>query len=99
MMTSASPGRGGGDGGDGDGGGRAQRGTGWSTIDRQIPQHWHCFALSAADIGIVAALALSGTLTEPLPWRLVLAIFVAAAAFALILDQIKQPVTAVFKVE
>ena len=35
----------------------------------------------------------------PLPWRLVLAIFVAAAAFTLILDQIKRPVTALFKVE
>jgi len=38
-------------------------------------------------------------LMEPLPWRLVLAIFVAAAAFALILDQIKRPVTALFKIE
>jgi hypothetical protein len=36
MMTSASPGRAG---GDGDGAGRARRGTGSSTIDRQIPQH------------------------------------------------------------
>ena len=62
------------------------------------PSKW-VFASSAADIGIVAALALSGNLMQPLPWRLVLAIFVAAAAFALILDQIKQPVTAVFKVE
>jgi hypothetical protein len=36
---------------------------------------------------------------EPLPWRLVAAIFIAAAGFALILDQIERPVTAVFKVE
>ena len=35
----------------------------------------------------------------PLPWRLVLAIFCAAVAFTLILDQIKQAVTALFKVE
>ena len=66
----------------------------WSSI----PSKW-VFASSAIDIGIVALLALSGTLMAPLPWRLVLAIFVAAAAFALILDQIKRPVTAVFKVE
>jgi H+-transporting ATPase len=57
------------------------------------------FASSAVDIGIVAVLALSGTLMEPLPWRLLLAVFGATAAFALILDQIKQPVTALFKVE
>ena len=62
------------------------------------PSNW-VFASSAADIGIVTVLALSGTLMAPLPWRLVLAIFVAAAAFALILDQIKRPVTALFKVE
>ncbi|MGD0024256.1 MAG: HAD-IC family P-type ATPase, partial [Xanthobacteraceae bacterium] len=66
----------------------------WSSM----PSKW-VFASSAADIGIVAVLALSGTLMEPLPWRLLLAVFVAAAAFALILDQIKQPVTALFKVE
>jgi hypothetical protein len=36
---------------------------------------------------------------EPLPWRLLLAISFATAAFALILDQIKRPVMAVFKVE
>jgi H+-transporting ATPase len=66
----------------------------WSSM----PSKW-VFASSAVDIGIVAALALSGTLIEPLPWRLLLAVFVAIAAFALILDQIKRPVMAVFKVE
>ena len=66
----------------------------WSSM----PSKW-VFASSAVDIGIVAVLALSGTLMAPLPWRLVLAIFVAAAAFTLILDQIKRPVTALFKVE
>ncbi len=66
----------------------------WSST----PSKW-VFASSAADIGIVAALALSGTLMEPLPWRLLLAISFATAAFALILDQIKRPVMAVFKVE
>ena len=66
----------------------------WSST----PSKW-VFASSAVDIGIVAALALSGTLMEPLPWRLLLAIFFATAAFALFLDQIKRPVMAVFKVE
>ncbi len=66
----------------------------WSSM----PGKW-VFASSAADIGIATMLALSGTLMAPLPWRLVLAILVAAAAFTLILDQIKRQVTAVFKVE
>ena len=66
----------------------------WSSM----PSKW-VFASSVADIGIVTALALSGTLMAPLPLRLVLTIFVAAAAFTLILDQIKRPVTALFKVE
>ena len=66
----------------------------WSSL----PSKW-VFASSALDIGIVAMLALSGTLVAPLPWQLLLAIFVAVAAFALILDQIKQLVTAVFRVE
>ena len=66
----------------------------WSSM----PSKW-VFASSVVDIGIVAVLALSGILMAPLPWRLVLAIFVAAVAFTLILDQIKRPVTALFKVE
>jgi len=66
----------------------------WSSV----PSKW-VFVSSAADIGIVTAIALSGTLMAPLPWRLVLMIFGAAAAFTLILDQIKRPVTALFKVE
>jgi hypothetical protein len=36
---------------------------------------------------------------EPLPWHLLLAVFVATAAFAFILDQIKRMVTTLFKVE
>ncbi len=62
------------------------------------PSKW-VFASSAIDIGIVASLALSGTLMAPLPWRLVLAIFCAVAVFTLILDQIKRPVTALFKLD
>jgi H+-transporting ATPase len=61
------------------------------------PSNW-VLASSAADIVIVSTLALSGTLMEPLPWRDIAALFIAAAAFALILDQIKRPVTALFKV-
>jgi H+-transporting ATPase len=66
----------------------------WSSM----PSKW-VFASSAVDIGIVTALALSGTLMEPLPWRLLLAVSLATIAFALFLDQIKQPVTALFHVE
>jgi len=56
------------------------------------------FVSSAADIGIVVALALSGTLMEPLPWRVLAGVFVAAAGFAVILDQVKLPVKSAFKV-
>jgi H+-transporting ATPase len=66
----------------------------WSST----PSKW-IFASSAVDIAIVAVLALSGTLMEPLPWRLLLTITLATAAFALILDQLKQLVTALFRVE
>ncbi len=66
----------------------------WSSM----PSKW-VFASSAADIGIVTALALSGSLMAPLPWRLLLAIFAAVAAFTLILDQVTRPVTALFKIE
>ncbi|MCZ8548155.1 HAD-IC family P-type ATPase [Mesorhizobium qingshengii] len=62
------------------------------------PSNW-VLASSAADVAIVSALALSGTLMAPLPWRLVGAVFLAVAVFALVLDQIKVPVTAAFKVE
>jgi len=62
------------------------------------PSNW-VLASSAADIAIISTLALSGILMEPLPWRVVAAIFIAAAGFALILDQIKLPVTSAFKVE
>ena len=66
----------------------------WSSM----PSKW-MFAASAADIGIVAALSLSGSLMAPLPWRLVLAIFGAVVPFTLILDAIKQPVTALLRIE
>ena len=62
------------------------------------PSLWVLTA-SAADIAIVSALASSGTLMDPLPVRVVMGTLVAAVAFALILDRIKLPVTANFKVE
>lgn len=62
------------------------------------PSNW-ILASSAIDIAIVLALALSGTLMAPLPARVIAAIFVAAIGFAFILDRIKLPVTAAFKVE
>ena len=62
------------------------------------PGRW-VLASSALDIGIVTTLALSGTLMEPLPMRVIAAIFVAAIGFAFVLDRIKLPVTAALKVE
>ena len=61
------------------------------------PSNW-IVAASVAGVAIVTVLALSGTLMQPLEWRVLAAVFVAAVGFALILDQIKQPVTALFKV-
>jgi H+-transporting ATPase len=63
-----------------------------------MPSKW-VFISSTVDIGIVTALALTGTLMEPLPWRLLLGIALATAAFALILDQIKRLATLVFRIE
>ena len=65
---------------------------------RSKPGNW-VLASSAADITVVSALALSGTLMEPLSWQFLAAILAGAAGFALILDQIKLAVTSVFKVE
>jgi H+-transporting ATPase len=60
------------------------------------PSRW-VLAASAADIIVVLALAGSGTLMEPLSWRVLAAVLVAAAAFALTLDQVKLPVRSAFK--
>ena len=62
------------------------------------PGPW-VLASSAVDIGIISTLALSGTLMQPLPVRVIAALFVAAIGFVFILDRIKLPVTAGFKVE
>jgi H+-transporting ATPase len=61
------------------------------------PSNW-VLAASAADIAIISAFALSGILMEPLSWRVLAVVFVAAAGFGLILDQVKLPVKSAFKV-
>jgi H+-transporting ATPase len=53
---------------------------------------------SAMDIAIVSTLAISGILMEPLPWRVLAAVFAAVIVFALILDQVKLPLKSAFKV-
>ncbi len=55
---------------------------------RSKPSSW-VLASSVSDMGLVSALALSGILMTPLPWRAVVLILLAAAAFALLLDQVK----------
>jgi H+-transporting ATPase len=59
------------------------------------PTRW-VLASSAADIALVSALSLSGTLMAPLPWSVVLMLFAATAAFTLVLDQIKLSVLPLF---
>jgi H+-transporting ATPase len=58
---------------------------------RSVPSIW-VFGSSAVDLTLVVALALSGTLMAPLPWRVVVAALAAATGFAVILDQLKRPV-------
>lgn len=55
-------------------------------------------ASSALDIGVVSALAWSGTLMAPLPVGIAAAVFIAAGGFVVVLDQIKVPVMRAFKV-
>jgi H+-transporting ATPase len=62
------------------------------------PSKW-VVAASVANIAIVAALALSGTLMQALAGRIMVGIFCAAIGFALMLDQIKLPVMAKIKIE
>ena len=70
-----------------------ERGRLWSSR----PGSW-VLSSSAADIAIVSALALSGTLMEPLPWGVLATLLAAAAAFALMLDQVKLRMRSRFKV-
>ncbi len=62
------------------------------------PSLW-VMASSSVDIGIVTVLALTGLLMEALPWQLLLIVSGAATGLCLVLDQIKLPVTAAFKIE
>jgi H+-transporting ATPase len=64
---------------------------------RSRPSAWVA-AACATDVAIAAALALSGTLMAALPWRLLVAVFAAAVGFALVLDRLKAPVMAAFRV-
>jgi len=66
----------------------------WSSV----PGPW-VVASTLAGVAIVAALASSGILMAPLSWRILAATFGAAAVFALLLDQLKRPVLARFKIE
>jgi H+-transporting ATPase len=65
----------------------------WSSL----PSAW-VLASSAADVAIVSTLALSGILMEPLSLGIVAGVFAAAVGLALILDQMRGPVMAGFKV-
>jgi H+-transporting ATPase len=53
-------------------------------------------ASSAVDVAIVLMLASSGTMMEALPIKLLLAMFIAAAGFAVVLDQVKLAVLSGF---
>jgi len=66
----------------------------WSSV----PGPW-VVASTLAGVAIVAALASSGILMAPLSWRILAVTFGAAAVFALLLDQLKRPVLARFKIE
>jgi H+-transporting ATPase len=76
----------------------------WYVV-RERQHLWHSrpstwvFASSMADIAIVSLFVLSGILMDPLPWRIVAFISIAAAGFMLILDQIKFPIAATFKLK
>ena len=61
------------------------------------PSTW-VLASSVLDVGLVSLLALSGILMQPLDIGLLAIVFAAATGFALILDLIKLPVLAMFKV-
>ena len=72
---------------------------------RERHRLWHStpsvwvLASSVVDIGIVVTLASLGILAGALPWRIIALVFAAAIGFALVLDQIKLPVRAAFRIE
>lgn len=65
----------------------------WSSM----PSAW-VLAASAVDIAIVSTLAHSGVLMAPLPWSVLAMVLVGAIGFALILDQVKRPALAAFRI-
>jgi len=65
---------------------------------RSAPSKWVLIS-SVADIAVVSTLAVSGTLMAPLSWRLVVAILLAAAGFAILLDQVKLRVTLMMRLQ
>ncbi len=69
-----------------------ERGRIWSSR----PSHW-VLAASAAGVALAATLAFSGVLMSPLLWPTLATLLVAAVGLALVLDQIKRPVMALFK--
>ena len=65
---------------------------------RSKPGPW-VLASSVLDIGVVSVLSLTGTLMAAISVEIAAAVFLAAAAFAVVLDQIKVPVMRVFRIE
>lgn len=63
-----------------------------------VPSEWVLLA-SAADIGIVFLLAVTGTLMAPLPIQVLAGVLAAAVLFALLLDQIKLLAVALAEVQ
>lgn len=61
------------------------------------PGNW-VLASSAANVAVISGLVLTGKLMSPLPWQFIVGLFVAAAAFALLLDRIKLLATTVVRV-
>ena len=65
---------------------------------RSRPGGW-VLASSVVDVGIVSALAVAGVVMEALPWPVLLGVLLAAAGFALILDQVKVPVLSRLRID
>jgi H+-transporting ATPase len=68
----------------------------WGRLWHSRPSTW-VVASSVVDITVVAVFALSGLLIAPLSWPAIVITLAAGAGFALLLDQIKRPVFAIFR--
>jgi len=72
---------------------------------RERRRMWHSrpggwvVASSAVDVAIASTLALSGALMAPLRWPLLLAVAAATIGFAVLLDQVKRPIVAAFRMD